>query len=255
MLRKVSDIKGCRLRATNGVIGRGKELYFSDEHWTVEYLVANTGNWMHGWDVLIPTLAVRSICNAQKRLIDVNLTKSQIESSPSVQENPPVSLRFHIQHHRHLEWPYDWQKPAWFRNFSPPDNRYLSDSAQSAPALHQPADVPGWQSTHEVAGYSVEARNGKAGVVKDFIFDDANWTVNYIVVKTRGWWTSNQVLVPTDKVASVVWSSASVTVELDCATIRNAPQFDLSTPISRDYEAKVRYYYFGDTRQEWHLAA
>ena len=50
-------LKGYRLHGLDGEIGRVKEFYFDDLHWTVRYLVAETGNWLTGRQVLISPYA------------------------------------------------------------------------------------------------------------------------------------------------------------------------------------------------------
>jgi hypothetical protein len=45
----------------DGEIGRVKEFYFDDLHWTVRYLVAETGNWLTGRQVLISPYALGAV--------------------------------------------------------------------------------------------------------------------------------------------------------------------------------------------------
>ena len=53
MMRKVKDLRGYAIRATDGVIGRVDDFYFDDEHWGIRYLVVDTGTWLSGRKVLI----------------------------------------------------------------------------------------------------------------------------------------------------------------------------------------------------------
>ena len=53
MLRSVKELHGYALRAMDGDLGKVQTLYFDDQHWTVRYLVADTGNWLAGRKVLI----------------------------------------------------------------------------------------------------------------------------------------------------------------------------------------------------------
>ena len=38
MLRRVTDLRGYAIRATDGVIGKVDDFYFDDEHWGIRYL-------------------------------------------------------------------------------------------------------------------------------------------------------------------------------------------------------------------------
>lgn len=53
MLENAKRIKGYKLAALDGEIGRVKDLYYDDQHWTIRYLVADTGTWLPGRQVLI----------------------------------------------------------------------------------------------------------------------------------------------------------------------------------------------------------
>ena len=53
MLSIAKTLKGYTLHGLDGEIGRSKNFYFDDRHWTVRYLVADTGNWLTDRQVLI----------------------------------------------------------------------------------------------------------------------------------------------------------------------------------------------------------
>ena len=43
MLNKAKTLKGYKLDSLDGEIGKVNEFYFDDHHWTIRYLVADTG--------------------------------------------------------------------------------------------------------------------------------------------------------------------------------------------------------------------
>jgi hypothetical protein len=53
MLNRTNTLTGYRLDSLDGEIGKVKEFYFDDRYWTIRYLVADTGNWLMGRQVLI----------------------------------------------------------------------------------------------------------------------------------------------------------------------------------------------------------
>lgn len=83
MLIKAKTLKGYKLDSKDGKIGRAKEFYFDDKHWAVRYLVADTGNWLTGIQVLISPYAMGSANNLTEE-ISINLSKEQIENCPSL---------------------------------------------------------------------------------------------------------------------------------------------------------------------------
>jgi len=93
MLNKAKTVKGYKLDSLDGEIGRVHEFYFDDQHWTIRYLVAETGNWLLNRQVLISPYALVAV-NNEKQQIEINLTKKQIEDSPSLESDKPVSRQF-----------------------------------------------------------------------------------------------------------------------------------------------------------------
>src|SRR4029077_12873986 len=77
MLISIKDPAGFHLAATDGSIGEVQDCYFDDVHWTVRYLVVDTGGWLSGRKVLISPMAVREIDAAGRRVI-VALTREQV---------------------------------------------------------------------------------------------------------------------------------------------------------------------------------
>jgi len=53
ILNRANILKGYKLKSLDDEIGRLKEFYFDDKHWTIRYLVADTGNWFKDKLVLI----------------------------------------------------------------------------------------------------------------------------------------------------------------------------------------------------------
>ena len=53
MLEKASTLKGYQLNCLDGDIGNVRDFYFDDRHWTVRYLLADTGGWLSGKQALI----------------------------------------------------------------------------------------------------------------------------------------------------------------------------------------------------------
>src|SRR5664279_4632657 len=93
MLSNAKTLKGYTLNSLDGEIGKVKEFYFDDHHWTIRYLVANTGNWITGRQVLLSPYALTAV-NKEEQYININLTKMQIEDSPSLDHDKPISRQF-----------------------------------------------------------------------------------------------------------------------------------------------------------------
>ena len=82
MLHKTSYMLGFHVQATDGGIGHVED-FLVDESWAVRFLVVDTSNWLGGKSVLIPSSAIEKVNSPDKKIV-IRLTRSEIESSPSV---------------------------------------------------------------------------------------------------------------------------------------------------------------------------
>ena len=109
-LSTAKSLKGYKLECLDGEIGKAREFYFDDRYWAVRYLVADTGDWLTDKQVLISPYALVGVI-ADKGQIVVNLTKKQLEDSPSLETDKPVSRQYEDAYHGHHGWPTYWGGP------------------------------------------------------------------------------------------------------------------------------------------------
>jgi sporulation protein YlmC with PRC-barrel domain len=258
MLREVKALHGSKIHALDGEIGRVDEILFDDEHWTVRYLVVETGSWLFGRKVLISPLAFGQL-DLDHHTLNINLTREQIEKSPGVETDRPVSRQWEEDYYDYYSWPYYWGGmggmggwgPYWypgallaqpFTNVVAPQQRY-DDQARNDDDVHL-------RSTKEVTGYKIAAIDGHLGHVQDFIFDDATWRICYFAVDTRDWWPGKKVLLPPNWIDEVNWPERSVTVDVTRDQVQNAPEWNPDEPISRAFEDQLYGYYARQRPQE-----
>src|SRR5580692_9622620 len=108
MLRSLRQLSGNHLGASDGDIGHVKDFYFDDQTWAVRYVVADTGKWLTGREVLLTPHAFSASQPAGKTLF-VNLTRKQIEDSPAMETHKPVSRQYEEEYYRYYGWPYYWK--------------------------------------------------------------------------------------------------------------------------------------------------
>ncbi len=105
MLHSIQQRYGEKLRASDGEIGHVRDFYFDDKTWLVRYLVADTGHWLAGRLVLISPHAFGHLY-PEGRVLLVNLTRQQIEESPSIDEHKPVSRQHEGEYHQYYGYEY-----------------------------------------------------------------------------------------------------------------------------------------------------
>ena len=239
MLRQVGDLNGYKLGSRDGEIGKVKELYFDDLNWTVRYLVADTGDWLSDRRVLISPYALDEV-NVDGKVIPVNLTRKQIENSPSLDNDKPVSRQYELQCYPYYDWPAYWNGPF---QWGPVANPGSVQSGWLASAHHTESDDPHLRSTIDVSGHSIQALNGEIGHVEDFVVDDETWTIRYLIVDPRDWWPGKKVLISTRWVERISWSESKVFINLNRETIKLGPEYTKEALITRDYEMKLHRHY------------
>jgi len=109
MLRSIRTLYRDKLGASDGEIGHVNDCYFDDQSWVIRYLVADTGSWLPGRQVLLSPHAFGSSLYEVGKDLLVNLTRKQIENSPSIDLHKPVSRQYEEEYYRYYGWPYYWQ--------------------------------------------------------------------------------------------------------------------------------------------------
>jgi hypothetical protein len=61
MLVSAKALKGYRLKAKDGELGKVKDFYFDDKFWTIRYIIVDTGNWLRSWQVLISPYFINNV--------------------------------------------------------------------------------------------------------------------------------------------------------------------------------------------------
>lgn len=241
MLHLASDLKNFKLRAKDGDIGKVMEFHFDDRFWTVRYLVADTGGWLRGRQVLISPYALIAP-NEAEQVIPVHLTKTQIEESPSLASDQPVSHQYETKYNSFYGWPnYRYGTYAWG------DSPYiaLDPNARKETARREKAWDHSLRSSKGVTGYRIEALDGEIGHIDDFVIDDENWSIRYLVVDTKNWWAGKRVLISPQWIDRVSWKESKVFANLSQEAIKQSPEFIAENP-TRDYESALHKHYVRD---------
>ena len=239
MLNKAKTLKGYKLNSRDGEIGKVKEFYFDDRHWAIRYLVADTGNWLTGRQVLISPYALVAV-NKEEQNIAVDLTKKQIEDSPSLNSDKPVSLQFEQAYYGYYGWPIYWGGAYMWGPYT-----YLERNLEKWKTSNQGEKAwdPHLRSTKVVTGYHIQASDGEIGHVEDFIIDDENWAIRYLIVDTLNWWTGKKVLIAPKWIERASWSESKVFINLSRETIKQSPEYTDALLLTRDYETRLHGHY------------
>lgn len=242
MQKSTKDLKGNTIVATDGDIGKVDDFYFDDKSWTIRYLVADTGNWLLGRKVLLSPIALGKADFSSGR-VNVKLTKKQVEESPSIDTDKPVSRQHEAYYHDYYGYPYYWSGPyLWGSMYYPGLPVDDQQRIEERRAEREEAGDLHLRSAAQVTGYHIEATDGDVGHVEDFIVDDETWEIRYMVVDTRNWLPGKKVLISPRWIDRVSWDDSKVYVSLSREAIENAPEYDPDA-LNREYEEKLHDHY------------
>lgn len=226
MSQSIKKLYGEKLGALDGEIGHVKDFYFDDQNWALRYVVADTGNWLSGRLVLLSPHAIGSLDHDGKVLL-VNLTRKQIEDSPSIETHKPVSRQFEEEYYQYYGWPYYWQGDGlWgmsgFPILETPPRLLPGGQKIGTDPKREPADAH-LRGTQAVKGYHLKATDGIVGHVADFMMDEKTWAIGELIIKTGNRFTGKEVRIPVSSVKQISYDESAVFVNLTKEAVEQSP--------------------------------
>lgn len=250
MLRHTSEIDGYSIGASDGPIGSITDFLFDDITWRVRWLVVDTGTFLAGRKVLLPPSALSHVNHIGHQL-SVNLTKQQVKDSPSIRTDEPVSGNMETDLYDYYGWSPYWATGFYMGGYGYAGGLFTPHGLGLHPrdrddedARRQRADRH-LRSVREVTGYHIHARDGEIGHVADFLIEDGDWSIHYMVVDTRNWISGKKVLVSPRSIASTSWPDRIVNLDVDRQKVKDSPAYNGSKAVDRAYEYQFHGYYDG----------
>ena len=105
--------------------------------------------------------------------------------------------------------------------------------AEDISAAQRNEDDPHLRSIEEVTGYHIHASDGEIGHVEDFLVEDADWSIHYLVVDTQNWWPGKKVLISPRSIREIDWTDDLVNLDVDRERVKDGPPYVTSTTIDR----------------------
>src|SRR5580704_8755251 len=249
MLWHASAINGYAIEASDGQIGTVSDFLFDDTSWRVRWLVVDTGNWLSGRKVLLPP-SVLGRLDAKEEVFAVKLTMQQVKDSPEVDTDRPVSRQMETSVYDYYGW-----SPYWGTGFYMGGYAYMPGAIAESPYLgsrqrdkeivasQRDNDDAHLRSVEAVTGYHIHASDGEIGHVEDFLVEDADWSIRYLVVDTKNWWPGKKVLVSSRSTGEIDWTDRLVNLDVDRQRIKDSPAYDPAMTIDQAYDEKLLTYY------------
>ena len=109
--------------------------------------------------------------------------------------------------------------------------------------IHKEDGVFVLKKTTELIGCAIHATDGTIGSVTTILFDDEAWTLRYLVVDTGTWLPGRKVLIAPMAIRKANWKDSTVEVSLTREQVKNSPDIDTDSPVSRQREQEFYSYY------------
>lgn len=256
MLRSFNQIHGYGIHASDGEIGSLADLYFDDQSTLIRYFVVDTGRWLPGKQVLLAPAAIGGI-DVERGEVVTGLTRGQVENSPSIENDKPVSRQQEMALHAHYGWQPYWTAPPMAGALAPywgpaapgastrPEDARIADEMAAREREH--AD-PHLRSAREVEGYYVAAADGDIGHVEDFLIDDRDWSIQLIAVDTRNWLPGRIVVISPAWLRGIDWKEQRILVDLTRQQIEDSPNYDTTAGADQGYLERLAAHY----GRPWH---
>lgn len=221
MLMNTTPLREYTLKNPEGGIGPLRDLYFDDD-WTIRYLAADTGGWLNGRQVLIPTGTLTGRIDSD-RSIETRLSNHQINDAPSAATLIRKTGAGQGHHPRPDVRPIPFYRGG-ILSWRTPTTRDQASEPTSFPAGGNPNPRPVMvHGVHEVTGYELHAADGRIGTIKDFIIDDETWKIRFLIVEPRYWWLGSRIAVSAEWIRQVNWSEGRLSLTLPRTTVQVAP--------------------------------
>lgn len=229
MFVNTSRITGFKIKAKDGGIGHVSDFLVNDEYWTVSYLVADTGSWISGRKVLVPTRELEEP-DPGEEVFPVNLTRIQIKESPGIDFDKPVSMQKQYELYTY----YGWKEHAFIG--APGPLKYEPPSPKN---VDQSSGNPHLRSLKELVGYKIISEDEKIGKIEDFIIDDDRWLCRYLVADIGGFLQDRKILISPAWIRKIVWKEENVYLTLSRDNIKSSPEYNEKETVTREYEKRL----------------
>jgi len=247
MLQVISGLKGYAIEASDGTIGTVSDFLFDDKSWQMRWVVVDTGGWLTGRKVLIHPSAIGHADHLRQEL-PVALTKKQVEDSPDIRDDQPVSRQMEYNLYNHYGW-----DPVWGGSYFGGYPNAIAMPFSAAPVFGGPsvaeagglttAGDPHLRSAAEVTGYHILASDGEIGHIENFLVDDALWDMRYLIIDTRNWWPGEHVLISPYAVKEISWAEHQIHIGEAREQVKASPPWNPLDLIDQDYEKQLHGHY------------
>lgn len=258
MLRSIKDLENYSVKASDGEIGRTRDLFVDDATWAIRYLVVQTGDWLASRKLLVSPMAVGHSMRGQK-VLAVAMTREQVCNGPVFYAEKPVARQCKPDFIGFPGYPYQSAGPgSWGIDTGPGAATTASGDFVAAPECvhHERTQDPRratagmerrgdahLRSCKAMCDFEIRANDGPIGKVRGVLVEEESWMVRYFIVNTGPWWMGHQVLIAPSWIGDVNWLDRAIRVDLARQQVQASPPYETDEALNRQRESGLFEHY------------
>lgn len=180
-----------------------RDLLFDDRTWQVRYFVIGTGRLLNYREVLLLPDQISDAVWSQDTL-HTQLPLAELRQAPGLLSNPPVAKQGELEAARIIAWEAYWT------------GIFDRQSAVGDPHL---------RNVRAVTGHQVRGLDSEVGTVHNFVIDEQEWTIRYLVVRLGKGRHNRKVLIDPHLVDEISWQQHSVWIRLAKEAVEKCETF------------------------------
>lgn len=221
MFTYASELMGALVVASDGELGKVKDIYFEDKEWRVHFLVVDTGTWPFSETVFVSPQDA-ALHQSEPGLLKSALDKVRLRHISYNEDPRPITKPDTLQLYSHRAWPA----------FGRAGNGYPTLGMVKAGAgLANVAEFSDKQMRHmlsfkPIVNYEIHNNEGRLGLLKDLMVDLEKWSLPYLLVDDTSTSDRERLLVASEKVVSFASHQSLVKVAISKEQFEASPKIN-----------------------------
>jgi hypothetical protein len=241
MIRSLRDLIGYVVAAEDRELGKCKDFLLDDVSWAVRYMVADTRKMLPGRKVVISPHFLGDPEDETRRF-HVHLSKEEVEASPPLLEDAPVTREYEVMWYDHFGLSYYWLKSDK-RGMTENPSAIALDEREEPESGVAPSEKEHLLSLEKMTDFHVDVLDGGIGRFADVLASTRTWQGRYAIVDTGKWLPGRQVCILTDCINWVNPVDRKIGVGLTKEAIRRSPEYHPYVPMNKEYQVVLHDYY------------
>ncbi len=241
MLERLNRMRGWTIDGTDGEIGKIDDFLFDDTRWAVRYFVIDASSWLNR-HVLLSALSFDRF-DADRKRGHVGLTRELVQNAPDTDLRQPLSRRDEALYAEYYQYPTYWGGIGLWGTEETPRDLIRIRRTRSSDATQFSDQERHLKRVSQVLGFHIRALDGEVGHIDDFLVDNENWAIRYLLADTSNFIGGKWVLISPEWARNVDWNGLMINVDMNKEQVKKSPEYDPDKPISREYETRLYTYY------------